>query len=644
VLSSGIFKLQRGAQVELTRHSRALTVGSLLLFMAMLAGGGARRESVTIDEVAHTAAGVSYLEKLDMRMNEEHPPLAKLLAALPLVLKGVHADYTHISWTFSLQMFHQYLGEWVFGHWFLMRWNDPHSIMLWARIPMLLVTLLLGYLVYALASRLGGDWGGMLCLALYVSMPPFLAFGPLVITDMLITLFWVLTVWLLADMWHSPSSGSILKFALAFAGALLSKFSSGLLLFVFLAVILSLRLRPVPEQPASKPERKLWRKRARRNILKATLLAALLVYVVYFVLSWNQPTSSFDMIPHFPASPLVRRMLMPAWVFLRGLMGFVMSAGSRPTYILGHSYPHGVWFYFPVIFALKTPLAFLLTIVLTAVSAVALKMRGAVSPIPKDRELHWRCLWISLMIFTAACMANRLDLSIRHFSVAIVLIILLLAPLPRMLASLSHAYPRAARFAAVTALALTSAAIITAIRTYPNYFPFLNSLKFGRPGYELVNDSNLDWNHALPQVETFVQQHGLKRILLDEYGFSEPQSYVPQAVDWSCQQPAPGDAGQWAIVSANNIADGHNCRWLLKYPMLPLAAGSMYALELPASIPAAGSIGGPPLPADYRSIGGGPPGFDIKQIFLACIRDPHQLEPTMDRMIAMSQSYRKQKK
>ena len=630
--------------MELSRHSRAFAVGGLLLLMAMLAGGAARRESVTIDEVAHTAAGVSYLQKLDMRMNEEHPPLAKLLAALPLVLKGVHADYTHISWTFSLEGFHQYLGEWVFGHWLLMRWNDPFSTIWWARIPMLLVTLLLGYLVYALSSRLGGYWGGVLCLALYVSMPPFLAFGPLVITDMLITLFWVLTVWLLAEMWHSPSSGSLLKFGLAFAGALLSKFSSGLLLFVFLAVILSLRLRPVPDQPASKPERKLWRKRARRNIGKATLVAALSVYVVYFVLSWNQPTSTFDVIPHFPASLAVRRLLMPAWVFLRGLMGFVMSAGTRPTYLLGHSYPHGVWFYFPVIFALKTPLAFLLTIVLAVASALAVKMRTGLSLIPKDRTLDWRCLWVSLVIFTAACMANRLDISIRHFSISIVLIILLLAPLPRMLMSLRNSYPGAARLGAAALVVLTSAAIITAIRTYPNYFPFLNSLNFGRPGYELVNDSNLDWNHALPQVETFVEQHGLKRILLDVYGFSEPQSYVPQAVDWNCQQPDPGDAGEWAILSANNIADGHNCRWLLQYPMQPLAAGSMYAVELPASIPAAGSIGGPPLAEDYRSIGGGPPGFDIKQIFLVCIRDPQKLQPTLDSMMAMAQTYSKKKK
>src|ERR1700741_3476273 len=158
--------------------------------MALLSGRAARRESVTVDEVAHIGAGVSSLQKLDMRMNEEHPPLAKVLAALPLVLRGVYADYSHVSWTFSNKMFNAFLGEWVFGHWLIMRWNDPYSTVLWARAPMLLLTLLLGLAIFALGSRLGDRRGGLLCLCVYASTPAFLAFGPLVITDIAIALFW----------------------------------------------------------------------------------------------------------------------------------------------------------------------------------------------------------------------------------------------------------------------------------------------------------------------------------------------------------------------------------------------------------------------------------------------------------------------
>jgi hypothetical protein len=62
--------------------------------MAVLAGGAAWRESVAIDEVVHIGAGVSYLQRFDLRLNPEHPPLAKMLAALPLAMRYVRGDYS----------------------------------------------------------------------------------------------------------------------------------------------------------------------------------------------------------------------------------------------------------------------------------------------------------------------------------------------------------------------------------------------------------------------------------------------------------------------------------------------------------------------------------------------------------------------
>jgi hypothetical protein len=633
-------------QTQSKRVKAAVTL--LLVLMALQSGGAALRESVTIDEVAHIGAGVSYLQKLDMRMNLEHPPLAKMIAAVPLVLRGVHADYSHISWTFSGKGAQEFLGEWVFGHWLIMRWNDPISTVMWARVPMLLLTLLLGLVIYLFGSRLGGVWGGLLCLSAYVSMPAFLTFGPLVVTDVVITLFWVLAVWQLPEMWRSPSRGTVVRFGLILAAAFLSKFSSGLLFFVFLAVVLSLRCRPVPEQPLDKLERRKWRRRAWWNMLKATAWAALFVYIFYLVFSWGQPTDSFDLIPNFPASLLLRRLLMPVLLYLGGVFLFAVSAGSRATYILGHSYSHGVWFYFPTLFVLKSPLAFLLLLLLAIGIAVVWKRRstGQASALPPGADLNWRALWVSPVVFVAVCMVNRLDLSIRHFLIAIAQLILLLAPLPRMLLSLRDANWRGARAGIWATAGLGFASLATAVWAYPNYMPFLNSFAMGRPGYLLVNDSNIDWNHALPEAEKFVQQRGLNTVLLDEYGFSEPAAYVPQSQLWSCQEPSASDGGQWAIVSAGSIADAHNCLWLFKHPqqVVALAGGSMYAFQLPAMIPAAGSADGPPLPQNYHYLAG--MGFmgDPHMMFLNCIRDPNQLQPTMDRMMAIGAAQNQKKK
>ncbi len=620
-----------------------ICAGLLLALMAVLAGGAARQESVTFDEIAHIGAGVSYLQKLDMRMNEEHPPLAKVVAALPLVMRGTHADYTHISWTFSGKIFNQFLGEWVFGDWFLMKWNDPRPTLFWARMPMLAMTLVLGLILYMCGARLAGPWGGLLCLSAFATMPAFLAFGPLVVTDVAVTLFWVLTVWQMPNLWRSPTRGTLVKFGLVFAGALLSKFSSGLLFFVFIGLALSLRLKPLAEQPVEKSELRQWRRRAWRNFAKGTLWAALFVYVAYLVLSWNQPTSSFDVIPHFPASLVVRRLLMPPWIYLRGLAGFALSAGSRPTFILGHAYPHGVWFYFPVLFVLKTQLTFLLLLVLAIVAALVMKRISPVQPVlPPGVTAQWRGIWVSLVVFVAACMLNRLDISIRHFLVALALLALLLAPLPRMLELLHGSRPRAVRIGNWLTIGLVLASIVTAIRAYPNYIPYVNSLGAGHPIYTLVNDSNVDWNQALPEVENFVRQRGLAQILLDQYGIAQPEVYIPEAQIWSCQQPAAQDGGQWAVISSNYLVESGNCIWLMQYPHEVLAGGSMYAVQLPKVIPAAGQPGGPPLPADYRYIMGQTQ-FDGLSIFSNCVRDPEQLQPTMDRMMTISQNARKKK-
>ncbi len=140
-----------------TNVHRAAAVG-LLIIMFFLAGGAALHESATVDEIAHVGAGLSYLQRLDLRLNAEHPPLGKALAALPLAIRGAHADYSGAAWKLSADFFPAYGTQWIFGDAVLGRWNDWKSTLMWARFPMLILTLLLGWFVYYYASRVGGPW------------------------------------------------------------------------------------------------------------------------------------------------------------------------------------------------------------------------------------------------------------------------------------------------------------------------------------------------------------------------------------------------------------------------------------------------------------------------------------------------------
>ena len=630
----------RSSDSEISRTSATLVVALLLALMAALAGGAAQRESVTIDEVAHIGAGVSYLQKLDLRMNAEHPPLPKVLAALPLVFRGVHADYAHPSWSFSEKFFPAYLGQWVFGEWLLEKWNEPKAVLMWARLPMLLLTLALGWVVYALGRRLGGTPGGLLCLSVYVSTPAFLAFGPLVHTDLAVTLFSLLALWTFAEVWHEPSRKNALLLGLSLAGALLSKFTAGILFVAFAGSALSLRWRAVPEMPENKAEVRKWRRVRWRRTLKGVLWAALFVYLFYFVFSWNQPTGALYRIGSAPAALFLRRMLMPPFLYLRGVF-WVLITSKRPTFLLGRAYPHGVWFYFPVVFVLKSPLAFLGLSVLSLAAALSRQWlgRGDVRVLPTDVRLHWRVLWVSLLVFTGVCMLSPLDISIRHFSVPLILLILLLAPLSRMLAELLGRSRAGTVVAPGLVVALAGSCLFTAVRAYPYYVPYINALSLGRPAYTLVNDSNLDWNQSLPEVRRFAEQRGMSRIDLDEYGFSDPSVWVPQAQLWNCQKPASEDGGKWVTLSASLILDGHDCAWLLRFPHQPLAGGSMYAVHLPPQLAPAGSAGGPPLPSAYREIGGAP--IDLRDLFTYANQHPDKLPEIMEWVQAAFRSYNK---
>ncbi len=128
-------------------ESRHLAAFGLLGIMFLLSGGAALHESPAADEIAHIGAGLSYLQRFDLRLNSEHPPLGKALAAIPLVLRGTRADYSGPAWRLSSDFFPAYGTQWVFGDSVLGRWNPWKPTLMWARLPMLILTLILGWFV-----------------------------------------------------------------------------------------------------------------------------------------------------------------------------------------------------------------------------------------------------------------------------------------------------------------------------------------------------------------------------------------------------------------------------------------------------------------------------------------------------------------
>src|SRR3989344_4672661 len=124
----------------INRKISNLIVGLLLALMFALMFFSAWNESATMDELAHIPAGYSYLTQRDYRLNPEHPPLIKDLAAFPLLFLDLNFPTNSKAWAEDIN------GQWDMGRiFFYESGNNPGSILFWSRLPLMFLALLLGW-------------------------------------------------------------------------------------------------------------------------------------------------------------------------------------------------------------------------------------------------------------------------------------------------------------------------------------------------------------------------------------------------------------------------------------------------------------------------------------------------------------------
>ena len=139
-----------------------------------------RLDSFTIDEAYHIAAGVSYVQRADFRINPEHPPLVKLWVGSFLTVTGFRLS--------PLRVFHDKVEERSFTQEEVYLHNDPDSVQRRARAAMFALN---GLLLAALALALRRAFGEAVALAstLYLTIDPTVAAHfPVVMTDLPVAL------------------------------------------------------------------------------------------------------------------------------------------------------------------------------------------------------------------------------------------------------------------------------------------------------------------------------------------------------------------------------------------------------------------------------------------------------------------------
>jgi dolichyl-phosphate-mannose--protein O-mannosyl transferase len=186
-----------------------LLVVVLLAQMAAVMVTSAVQQTPTIDEPVYVGTAADYLHEHRVRYNPEHPPLGKLVVAVGVALADPHVDPSFTG------------GQSLFGqHLLYASGNDPWQLMLWARLPVIALTLLFGLVVFAFARELAGPVGGLAALTLYAFSPDVIAHGSLATLDVPTAGFLLTSVWLLwrarrRPRWCLPLAGAALGAALA---------------------------------------------------------------------------------------------------------------------------------------------------------------------------------------------------------------------------------------------------------------------------------------------------------------------------------------------------------------------------------------------------------------------------------------------
>ena len=541
------------SQAWLRRLSLAVLITAAAAFLA-LGLTEAWSDSPTFDEPVYVAAGLAAVLHHDLTFNDEHPPVPKVLAALPVLLahpvvpaNGRWAGNDEQA--YSAAFVRAQVGA-----------GRLRIVTFASRLVPLAESAGVAFAAYALGAELFGAAAGAVAGLLWLASPLVLGIGHLDGTDMPFALAVTLCSWALARWLRLRSARALVWTGLAMGAVAGTEISGLLVVLAGLAVIVWAA----------------WPSGARRAWASAALaagLALLSLWASYAVLD-----------PAVLAQPtiLVPRPYLDGIAFLASY-----HSGGTQSYLAGISYTGSRWWFWPVSLVIKVPAA-----------SLALLVAGVLGWCRTDRAARRRALLsvgmlaAPLAVFT---IASPLNIGVRLLLPVIALWAAAASAVVPVVAALRPLARRAAA-AALTAL-LAAGAAATAL-SFPGSLawtapPFT-------PGYAAATDSNIDWGQGLYALRSWslgrhpwVSYFGPRGVPVTAVPGGRPMLGTP-----------PDRISGWAAVSATalNSVDRAQLGWLRNYCPVGVLAGSIliyHFAEPPTAAPAPASP--PPVCEGTRS-------------------------------------------
>lgn len=513
---------------RLRRHRRwllALAVAALLAQMAVAMVTAAARQTPTIDEPVYVGTAVVYTREHSLRYNPEHPPLGKLIIGAGLVFAHPHLDA------------HATDDQTALGRRLLYEsGNDPWRVMFWARLPVIVLTLLFGLVVLTFARELVGAVGGLVALALYTLSPDVIANGSLATLDLPAAGFVLTSAWL---VWRARRGRPLPHLALAgvaLGAALATKMSTlPAVPVLLLLAVLSLWGTRRASGPGPHAQRRL----VALSVAVAVgmvVLALAVVWASYLVvdprLRWATPA---DVPAVHGLRGLALHWLPVPRPYRDGMrVQFGFENATWGGFLFGRVYRGSLWYYLPAALLVKTPLG---TLVLWLAGAAAMVR------VPRLRAAAPYVLLPPAVLLSVAMTGSR-DLGVRYA---------LFVPVFLAVAAAGVLTLRARR-ARPAAAALVVFVAVSSLRAFPYYLPYSNEA-FGGPSMTRLrlHDSNVDWGQDLGRLaDRLAARYPHERVWLVYKGSGVPSAYGIEAAD--PRKAPPGEVHGLLVVSDSSVA------------------------------------------------------------------------------------------
>jgi hypothetical protein len=471
-------------------------VTALLVLLAAQLARFVSLQSQTWDEGDHLYAGYRSLTHADFGLNPEHPPLAKMVAAFPLL--GMNLRVPPLQGrTFKHEAF---LGgrEFVFG-------NDADTVLFRARMGAAVFTLLLALIAFLAAREMFGTPAGLTALVLLVFDPNLLAHGALVTTDAALSCFMLAAVYAFYRYVRQPGAGRLALVGLAAGLALASKHTGVLVL----AALGLLALAEWLSERASS-DGSAFRARGVRLLGALLVIGILAVAVLWAFYGFRYAARPDGLALNPPAAQILKDVPKPHQAavlgalasghvlpesYLCGLADVLVMEAYYRSYLFGKPYAHGVWFYFPAAFVVKSTLAF---IALPIVVVFAIARRRLVA----RREILF--LTVPPLFYFLVAMSSRMNIGVRH-------ILPVYAFLAIAGAGALWALARSHRGWKYATFALLLVHVASSLRAFPSNIAYSNEL-WGGPSrtYRHLSDSNSDWAQQLKSLKRYLDARGTR--------------------------------------------------------------------------------------------------------------------------------------